>query len=218
MQAKQNAHWFLKTLIAHYPNATIELAWNKKDPWQLLVLVMLSAQTTDKNVNAISKDLFLAYPDMEAMANAKQDDIEPYIRTLGFFRNKSKNLIACAQELMHKHHGQVPKERAQLEALPGVGPKTAAVVISNAFATPAIAVDTHVSRVSRRLGLTKHTDPSKIEADLQKLWPKNQWTIAHHTLIWHGRRICTAKKPKCPTCPVCSRCPKIGVQAQDQTS
>lgn len=208
---KAKAKYFLDTLSAYYPDAQIELCFNKKDPWQLLVAVALSAQTTDKAVNKVTPDLFKAYPTVKKFAKASVKDVEGYVKTLGFFRNKAKNLVAAAQMVLERFKGKIPKERKLLENIPGVGPKTAAVIIANAFGTPAIAVDTHVGRVGRRLGLTKQTDPSKVEAELTALFPKKRLLEAHHVLIFHGRRICFARKPKCLECPVVSRCPRVGL-------
>ncbi|MBL4818118.1 MAG: endonuclease III [Deltaproteobacteria bacterium] len=211
MLVKAKAKYFLDTLSAYYPDAQIELCFNKKDPWQLLVAVALSAQTTDKAVNKVTPDLFKAYPTVKKFAKASVKDVEGYVKTLGFFRNKAKNLVAAAQMVLERFKGKIPKERKLLENIPGVGPKTAAVIIANAFGTPAIAVDTHVGRVGRRLGLTKQTDPSKVEAELTALFPKKRLLEAHHVLIFHGRRICFARKPKCLECPVVSRCPRVGL-------
>ena len=210
---KSKALYFLDAISGHFPEAQIELCFNKKDPWQLLVAVVLSAQTTDKAVNKVTPALFKAFPTIQAFAEAEMHDVEPYIHTLGFFRNKSKNLVLAARKIIKDFKNQIPQKRDWLESIPGVGPKSAAVIIANAFGTPAIAVDTHVGRVARRLGLTKHTDPSKVEADLTKLFPKNRLLEAHHALIFHGRRICHARKPQCSRCPVCTKCPKNGVTA-----
>ncbi len=201
----------LDILSAYYPDAQIELCFDKKDPWQLLVAVALSAQTTDKQVNKVTPDLFEAYPTVQKFAKAEPGDIEPYVKTLGFFRNKAKNLVLAARMICKEFGGKVPKEREALESIPGVGPKSAAVIMANAFGVPAIAVDTHVGRVARRLGLSKNTDPSKVEADLTKLLPKKRLLEAHHVLIFHGRRICHARKPNCVECPVLKKCPRIGV-------
>ncbi len=205
------ALYFLDSISAYFPDAKIELCFNPKDPWQLLVAVCLSAQTTDKAVNKVTPALFEAYPSVQKFALATPEQIEPYVKTLGFFRNKAKNLVLAARKITQDFGGKIPKERALLETIPGVGPKSAAVIIANAFGMPAIAVDTHVGRVARRLGLTKNQDPSKVEADLTKLFPKERLLEAHHVFIFHGRRICHARKPNCPECPVNKKCPKIGV-------
>ncbi|MEI6791231.1 MAG: endonuclease III [Myxococcaceae bacterium] len=202
------ALYFLDAICARFPEAEIELCFDKKDPWQLLVAVALSAQTTDKAVNKVTPALFEAYPTVREFAQTTPEEIEPFVKTLGFFRNKSKNLVLAARMIMKEFGGEIPKERALLESIPGVGPKSAAVIIANAFGVPAIAVDTHVGRVARRLGLTKNTDPSKVEADLTKLFPKERLLEAHHAFIFHGRRICHARKPNCIECPVLTKCPK----------
>lgn len=208
---KKDALYFLNKITERFPDAKIELDYHRDDPFTLLVAVMLSAQTTDVNVNKATPALFKAYKDVYAFAKAKPEDIEPYVRSLGFFRNKAKAAVAAARRIVDEFGGEVPHDRAILETLPGVGAKTAAVVIANAFGEPAIAVDTHVSRVAHRLGLTKETNPSKIEADLTSLLPRKRLVDAHHAFIWHGRRICKARKPLCSLCPVQDRCPKIGV-------
>lgn len=208
---KEKAEYFLKKLVKAYPDATIELDYKKNDPWQLLVVVSLSAQSTDKKVNEISPALFKKFGSIEAFAKAKPETIEPYIKHLGLYRNKAKNLVLAAQKIIADFSGHVPKSREELLTLAGVGKKTSAVIAANAFGTPALAVDTHVARVTRRLGLTKEIDPNKIESALTKLWSKSELLKAHHTLILHGRRICVARRPKCEICPVNDVCPKIGV-------
>jgi endonuclease-3 len=208
---KKDALYFLDKISARFPDAKIELDYDRKDPFTLLVAVMLSAQTTDVNVNKATPALFKAFKDVRAFARATPEEVEPYVRSLGFFRNKAKAVCATARRLVDEFGGKVPSERAVLETLPGVGAKTAAVVVANIFGEPAIAVDTHVARVAQRLGLTKETNPDKIERDLTRLFPRNRLVDAHHTFIWHGRRICKARKPLCSECPVQERCPKIGV-------
>jgi endonuclease III len=201
----------LDALRDRFPEAKIELDFAPHDPWQLLVAVVLSAQATDVSVNKVTPALFHAFPDVHAFARATQADVEPFIKSIGLFRNKAKNLVAAARKIEALHGGRVPSARALLEELPGVGSKSAAVIVANCFGEPAIAVDTHVGRVTRRLGLTKHTDPDKVEADLTALLPRARLLEAHHTFIWHGRRICHARKPDCETCPVASVCLRVGV-------
>ena len=212
-ELKKKAKYFLAMLMKSYPDAKTELDYDKKDPWQLLVVVSLSAQTTDKAVNLISPALFKRFKHVKDFAQAKPEDIEPFIKTLGLFRNKAKNLCLAAQKIMLDFKGKVPRERHSLESLAGVGQKTSAVIVANAFNIQALAVDTHVARVAFRLGLTKNHDPAKIEAELTELFPKNMLSIAHITLIFHGRRICVAKKPHCSVCPVQDTCPREGVTA-----
>lgn len=203
--------YFLNAITKQFPDAQIELCYEKGNAWQLLVAVVLSAQTTDLAVNKVTSKLFKRFPDPASFAATTSQELEPYIKTLGFFRSKAKHLIQAGCVVMTRFGGQVPSVRSDLEKIPGVGPKSAAVIISNMFGQPAIAVDTHVSRVSRRMGLTKQADPSKIEAELTRLFPKKRLTEAHHALIWHGRRICHARKPQCEICPVVSRCPRVGL-------
>lgn len=210
-QKKQRALTLLERLIKRFPNASIELEFKEDDPWQLLVAVCLSAQTTDKQVNRVTPALFAAYPTVIAMAQAQPADIEPYVHSLGFFRNKARNLVLAARALVQEHNGQVPRSRKQLQQLPGVGPKSAAAIVSNAFGEQAIAVDTHVGRIARRLGLSQSQNPNRVEADLTALLPKHKLLQAHHTLIWHGRRICHARKPACKLCPVQTLCLRVGV-------
>ena len=199
----------LQTLRATYPDAHCEL--NHDGPFQLLIATILSAQCTDVRVNMVTPALFKKYPDARQLAAAKQEDVEDLIRSTGFFRNKAKNLIAAAQALVEHHHGEVPRDLEPLTHLPGVGRKTANVVLGNAFGIEAgVVVDTHVARLSKRLGLTKHTDPVKIEKDLIKAIPQDAWTLWSHLLIWHGRRRCTARKPDCPNCELRSLCPSAG--------
>lgn len=196
----------LRILRATYPGAHCEL--NHDGPFQLLVATILSAQCTDVRVNMVTPALFKKYPDAKKLAAAKQEDVEDLIRSTGFFRNKAKNLIAAAKALVHEHAGQVPRNLETLTHLPGVGRKTANVVLGNAYGIESgIVVDTHVARLSHRLGLTKQKDPVKIEKDLIKQIPQNAWTLWSHLLIWHGRRRCSARKPDCPNCELRILCP-----------
>ena len=192
-------------LTEEYPEAHCELDF--VDAFQLGVATILSAQTTDVRVNMVTPELFRRYPGAEALANAAQEDVEQVVKSTGFFRNKSKNIIGFARGLMADHDGAVPKTMAELSALPGVGRKTANVVVSNAYGVPAIAVDTHVGRLARRLGFSKHDDPDKVEADLQKLFDPADWVFLHHGLILHGRRVCAARKPNCAGCGLAAVCP-----------
>jgi endonuclease-3 len=194
----------LAILEATYPHA--ETALEYTNPFELLIAVILSAQCTDARVNLTTPFLFARYPDAAALAAAKQADVEGIIKSCGFFRMKAKNIIAAARALVEGHGGEVPRERADLEALPGVGRKTANVVMSVAFEEAAFAVDTHVFRVSHRLGLSLGTTPRAVETDVTKLVPPAKWRHAHHWLILHGRTICKAPTPLCGQCPV-SMCP-----------
>jgi len=193
-------------LAATYPDA--HCALDHANAFQLLVATILSAQCTDKRVNMVTPALFARYPDAAALASAKQEDVEEIIRSTGFFRNKATNLIAMAGALVDRHGGEVPADMDALVALPGVGRKTANVVLGNAFGRDeGIVVDTHVSRVGQRLGLTIESDAVKIESALMPLFPRDRWTMLSHLLIEHGRQICDAKKPRCADCPLHAICP-----------
>ncbi|HEY3401381.1 MAG TPA: endonuclease III [Geothrix sp.] len=192
-------------LRAAYPDARCAL--DHQDPFQLVVATILSAQCTDARVNLTTPALFARFPDAASLAEARQEDVEALIKSTGFFRNKAKNLIGLGQALMARHGGLVPSDPAELGALPGVGQKTANVVLANAFGVPALAVDTHIFRVARRLGLSKATTPEKVEADLCRLFPREDWIELHHHLIFHGRRVCDARRPDCAACPLLDLCP-----------
>ena len=182
-----------------HPDAHCEL--NHSNPFELLLATILSAQCTDARVNMVTPALFKKYPTPEKLAKAKLEDVEEVIKSINFFRNKSKSLIGCAQMLVEKHDGDVPKTVEELSELPGVGRKTANVVLGNAFnINTGIVVDTHVKRTAHILGLTKQTDPAKVELDLMKLFPNEQWTDLSHLLIFLGRRTCIARRPQCDLC------------------
>ena len=192
-----------------YPDAHCEL--NFTSPLQLLVATILSAQSTDKQVNLVTADLFKKYRSAQAFAEADLEELQRDIQRLGFFRNKAKSIKACGQQLVERHKGEVPRTMEELTALAGVGRKTANVVLGNAFGiNTGVVVDTHVTRLSKRLGLSRHDQPEKIEQDLMKLVPQERWTIFSHWLIWHGRRRCFARKPDCPGCEVKELCPSAG--------
>jgi len=192
-------------LAAAYPDARCAL--DHLDPFQLVVATVLSAQCTDARVNLTTPALFRRCPDPAALAAVDLEELEGLIRSTGFFRNKARNLKAMAMALEARHGGLVPSDMAALAALPGVGQKTANVVLANAFGVPALAVDTHIFRVARRLGLSKAGTPEKVEADLCRLFPPARWIELHHQLILHGRRVCLARKPDCPGCPLRAWCP-----------
>ena len=199
-------------LHAQYPDAHCELDF--ASPFQLVVATILSAQCTDKRVNMVTPALFSRYPTPDALARAKQEDVEEIIKSTGFFRNKAKSIIGMAGAVTDKHAGTVPSTLDELVVLPGVGRKTANVVLGNAFdINEGVVVDTHVARLSFRLGLTTQTDPVKIEQDLIKLFPRQQWTLLAHLLIFHGRRICDAKNPRCGECVLADICPSSRVPA-----
>jgi endonuclease-3 len=197
----------LAALLAEkWPDAVVEL--DHKNPYQLLVATILSAQSTDKMINTITPALFAKYPDPAALARATPEELEPMIFKSGFYRNKAKSLLGMARKVVEDHGGKIPDTMEALIALPGVARKTANVVLGSAFGKPAgIVVDTHVTRVANRLGLTTETDPVKIEQDLMKLLPREQWTPFAHRLIWHGRRVCHAKQPDCNHCLLAPHCP-----------
>lgn len=192
-------------LESAYPEARCALI--HQDPFQLIVATVLSAQCTDVRVNLTTPALFARFPDAASLAQAKPEELEDLIRPTGFFRNKAKNLIGLAQGLVEHHNGHVPADVAALTSLPGVGQKTANVVVANAFSIPALPVDTHIFRVSRRLGLSTATTPEKVEADLCRLFPRSHWIDLHHQLIWHGRTVCDARSPRCSACPLRDLCP-----------
>lgn len=179
---------------------------NHETPWQLLIAVILSAQCTDARVNIVTKDLFKKYPDLNAFANASLAEMEEDIRSTGFYHNKAKNIIACARMLLEKHGGKVPDTLEELIALPGVGRKTANVILGNIYHKPSVVVDTHVKRISKRLGFTKEEDPEKIEYDLMKKLPKDHWILYNIQIITFGREICFARNPKCEICPLQDLC------------
>ncbi len=193
-------------LAAQHPDAHCEL--DHEGPFQLLCATVLSAQTTDVAVNKVTPALFARFPDAQAMARAEPGDIEPLISTIGMFRQKSKNLSGLAKKLVAEHGGEVPRTLDALVELPGVGRKTANVVLGVAFGAPeGVVVDTHVQRLSQRLGWTTHTEPPRIEEDLCALLPRARWDQASHVLIFHGRRVCFARKPECARCSVNDACP-----------
>ena len=197
-----------RVLAETYPDARCELDFD--DPFQLLVVTVLSAQTTDKRVNAVRPALFAAYPDARAMAGADRERLEQIIQPTGFFRAKTESLLKLSQALVEHFDGEVPGRLEDLVTLPGVGRKTANVVLGNAFGVPGITVDTHFGRLARRFGFTDETDPVKAEFEVGLLFPKKDWVMLSHHLIWHGRRICHARNPACGACPVARWCPSFG--------
>jgi endonuclease-3 len=200
----------LDGLAELYPEADCELDW--KDPFQLLCAVILSAQCTDVRVNLVTPELFRLWPNAPALAKARQRDVERVIQSTGFFRNKAKSLIGMAQALVENHQGLVPREMEQLRTLPGVGRKTANVILGNAYGINAgVTVDTHVTRLSTLLRLTRERTAEKIERDLMALIPREDWTMVSHLLIWHGRRVCIAGRPRCEICVLRKLCPSARV-------
>ena len=183
---------------------------NHEPPWQLLIAVILSAQCTDARVNIVTKDLFQKYPSLEAFANADLKELEQDIHSTGFYHNKAKNIISCARTLVEKYDGEVPRELEELTALAGVGRKTANVIRGNIYHEPSVVVDTHVKRISKKLGFTKEDDPVKIEYDLMKVLPKDHWILYNIQIITLGRSICTARNPKCTECFLSDLCKGSG--------
>jgi endonuclease III len=212
-QLVRRARKINRVLAETYPDAKCELDFD--NAFELLVVTVLSAQTTDKRVNAVRPTLFAAYPDATAMAAAERDQLEGIVGPLGFFRQKTETLLKLSAALVERYDGQVPPKLADLVTLPGVGRKTANVVLGNAFDIPGITVDTHFGRLARRFGWTEDTDPVKVEHAIGALFPKRDWTMLSHHLIWHGRRRCHAQKPACGACPVARWCPAFGTGPTD---
>ena len=207
---RAHAALLLERLLERYPDAHCALDFT--NAYELLCATILSAQCTDKRVNMVTPALFARYPDARALAAARQDDVEELIRSTGFYRNKAKSLIGMATALVARHGGEVPAEMDALVVLPGVGRKTANVILGNAFGrNDGIVVDTHVTRLANRLALTTGTDAVKIEHALQPLFPQERWTMLSHLLIEHGRQVCDAKKPRCGECVLADVCPNAGV-------
>ena len=197
-----------RVLAETYPQARTELDFDT--PFELLVATVLSAQTTDRRVNAVRPALFAAYPDATAMAAGEREKIEQIIGPTGFFRAKTESLLKLSTALVERYDGEVPRRLEDLVDLPGVGRKTANVVLGDAFGIPGITVDTHFGRLARRFGWTEQTDPVKAEHEVGALFPKRDWTMLSHHLIWHGRRVCHARNPACGACPVARWCPSYG--------
>jgi endonuclease III len=197
-----------RVLAETYPDAGCELDFD--NAFELLVATVLSAQTTDRRVNAVRPTLFAAYPDPRAMAGAPREHLEQIVGPLGFFRAKTESLLKLSQALVERYDAEVPGRLEDLVTLPGVGRKTANVVLGNAFGVPGITVDTHFGRLVRRFGWTDETDPVKVEHAIGALFPKKDWTMLSHHLIWHGRRRCHARKPACGACPLARLCPAYG--------
>ncbi len=203
---KARAKEIFKRLKKRYPDAHCEL--DHRNPFELLCATILSAQCTDARVNLVTPELFRRYPDAASLAMARPDDVEAIIRSTGFFRNKTKSLIGMANAVMDRHAGHIPDSMEALRVLPGVGRKTANVILGNAFGINAgVTVDTHVSRLSQLLRLSRNTDPERIERDLMELFPQRDWALLSHLLIFHGRRTCIARRPRCGECVLADLCP-----------
>lgn len=204
VSTKSRARRILQKLKRSRPLAMVELQY--RNPYQLLVATVLSAQCTDERVNRVTPELFRTYPSPSELAKADLHHLEHLIRTTGFFRSKAKHLIACANQLLVRFHGQVPATMEALKTLPGIGRKTANVLLGACFGKPAVVVDTHVKRVANRLQCTTSSDPARIEADLQALFPSTEWTEGSQQLLLHGRYVCLARKPKCHQCVLYEEC------------
>lgn len=201
---KKRTKAILDILKEDYPDAKCEL--NHESPFQLLVATILSAQTTDKKVNEVTETLFRDYPDLDAFLTLSVEELEERIKQIGLYRSKAKNLIMMCNQLKEKFNGEVPRTMEEITSLAGAGRKTANVVLSNAFGVPSIAVDTHVFRVSNRLGMANSDNVLEVEKQLQKELPKREWSLTHHLLIFHGRRCCIARNPKCEICNLTNYC------------
>ena len=201
---------YIRRLEQAYPEAKCSLDY--RNPYELLVATILSAQCTDVRVNMVTPDLFARFPDAAALSEAETEDLENRIKSTGFFRNKTKSLLGMSAAVVERHGGEIPRTMEELVRLPGVGRKTANVVLGNAFAiNEGVVVDTHVGRLSVRLGITNQTDPVKVERELMKLFPRDDWALLSHLLIFHGRRVCTARSPKCASCVLADVCPSARV-------
>jgi endonuclease-3 len=210
---KRRARRINKALAEKYPYAHAELDF--RNPFELVVATVLSAQTTDVLVNQVTKILFARYPDARAMSEAEPAELEAILQPTGFFRAKTKNVLALSHRLVDEYNGEVPGRLEDLVTLPGVGRKTANVVLGNAFGVPGITVDTHFGRLSRRFGWTQSEDPVQIEFDVAELFEPRDWTMLSHRVVFHGRRVCHSRKPACGACPVANWCPSYGLGETD---
>lgn len=213
---RRRAGRIVRSLARLYPDAHCALHF--ANPLQLLIATILSAQCTDERVNQVTPALFDRYPDADAFAAADPAALEKMIKSTGFFRNKTKNIIACCRQLVERHGGRVPRTMEELVPLAGVGRKTANVLLGNAYDVPGIPVDTHVGRLSQRMGLSTHADPVKIEHDLMALIPRKQWTMFAHRMIFHGRQVCHARNPLCEQCALAKLCPRVGLEKEEATT
>ena len=204
----RRARKILRILADTYPTAHADL--DHRNAYELLVATVLSAQTTDIRVNSVTPALFAAYPDAVALAEAQREAVEEIIRPTGFYRAKAKSIVGLAQQLVERFDGEVPGNLTDLVTLPGVGRKTANVVLGNVFDVPGLTIDTHFARLARRFLWTESTDADRIERDVQELFPRKDWTMLSHRVIWHGRRICHARRPACGACPISALCPSFG--------
>lgn len=209
MQRKERADAFFEILKDLYPDAICSL--NYETPLQLLIATQLSAQCTDARVNIVTKDLFEKYPDAHSFANADLSELEEYIKSTGFYHNKAKNIIACCKKILSDFNGEIPDNMEDMLSLAGVGRKTANLVLGDIFGKGGMVIDTHAKRILKRVGLTKQTDPVRVEKDTEKLLPREKHSDFCHRLVLHGRAYCTARNPKCHSCPASSICKKVGV-------
>ena len=217
MNKQERIEKILERLDEHY--SVQKKCWlDYQSAWQLLIATILSAQCTDARVNLVTKDLFRKYPDLQSFADADLKELEQDIHSTGFYHNKAKNIIACARMLIEQHDGEIPSDISALTALPGVGRKTANVIRGNIYDIPSIVVDTHVGRISRKLGLTRQEDPEKVEHDLERCLPKDHWILWNIQIIALGRSICTARKPGCGQCFLNDLCPSSGYGKKEKAS
>ena len=214
VEKRKRAMAIYRILSKRYPSVRCELDF--KNPLQLLVATVLSAQCTDKRVNAVTPALFKRYKTAEDFAGANMRELQSLVKSTGFYRAKAKNIKGLATKIVTEHNGKVPSNLEELVKLPGVGRKTANVVLGHAFDTPGITVDTHFGRLSRRFGWTKEMDPAKVEFEVMELIPQKEWTNLSQRMIWHGRRICHSRKPACGACPLAKLCPSYGIGESDK--
>ena len=214
IEKRKRALKLYRALSKLYPNVRCEL--NFKNPLQLLIATVLSAQCTDKRVNAVTPALFKRYKSVEDFAGANLRELQGLIKSTGFYRAKAKNIKCLSAKILKDYEGEVPRKLEELVKLPGVGRKTANVVLGHAFNTPGITVDTHFGRLSRRFGWTKETDPVKVEFEVMELIPEKEWTNLSQRMIWHGRRVCHSRRPACAACPIASLCPSFGIGETDR--
>ncbi|MFO0880307.1 MAG: endonuclease III [Gemmataceae bacterium] len=209
LDVARRARRIVRELARLYPDARCSL--DHATPFQLLVATILSAQCTDARVNLVTPALFARYPDAQSLAGAETDELQRLIQSTGFYQNKARNLITCARQLVEQHGGEVPATMEELVPLAGVGRKTANVILGNAFGVPGLPVDTHVTRLSQRMGLTEQTTPERIETEVCALVPRKEWTLFGLRMIYHGRAVCQARKPRCEECTLAKWCPRVGV-------
>ena len=212
-QDKRRVGEIIRLLRKHYPQSRTALEF--RNPFEIMVATILAAQCTDERVNKVTPEVFRRWPTAEALAGAQPLELERAIQSTGFFRAKTRSILECTRDIVHRHGGQVPSTLEELTRLRGVGRKTANVVLGNAFGVPGLVVDTHVGRLARRLGLTRNEDPVKVEFELMERIPREEWTLFSHLLIHHGRKVCPARRPHCSACALLDLCPRVGVSDSD---